>query len=346
MANQWSRRGFLSVLGGAALVACKGGNPPPGAPKPGDNPLPAGGTMPTRELGNTGVKVSILGLGGHHIGRPRDEKEGIRIVQMALDHGMNFLDNCWDYHGGESERRMGKALREGYRQKAFLMTKLDGRTKGAAAAQLEQSLSRLRTDVIDLVQIHEVIRSSDPGRAFSSNGVIEALASAKKAGKLRYIGFTGHKDPAIHLAMLQAAKDHGFTFDTVQMPINPMDPHYKSFGQQVVPEAQKQKTGVLGMKCMGDGLLLQGGIVSARECLRYALSQPTSVVITGCESLGVLEQALSVGMRFTPMSDAEQGALLSRTARVGSSGELEKFKTTEQFDGTTKHPEWLETASL
>jgi aryl-alcohol dehydrogenase-like predicted oxidoreductase len=350
MAKQWSRRTFLSAtLAGAAMSSCKGGlpsKPQEGAPQAGDITLLPGGSIPRRRLGRTGVEVSLLGLGGHHIGRPKDEQEGIRLIRMALDHGINFLDNCWDYHAGESERRMGKALEDGYRQKAFLMTKIDGRTRAAAAAQLEQCLSRLATDVIDLVQVHEVIRMSDPARVFGPDGAMEALISAQKAGKIRFIGFTGHKDPAIHLAMLKTALDHGFVFDTVQMPLNVMDAHYKSFEKQVLPVLQEHDIGVLGMKSLGDGHLLKSGAVSARECLDYALSLPTSVVITGCESVGVLEQALDVGMRFQPLTSGQRASLLGRTVPYAMAGEFEKFKTSEMFDGTTQHPEWLESANI
>ncbi len=340
----------MSAMGaGAALAGCGGGlptKPPEGAPNEGDIQLPAGGAVPRRKLGRTGATVSMIGLGGHHIGRPKDEKDGIRIVRMAIDHGVDFLDNCWDYHGGESERRMGKALEGGYRQRAFLMTKLDGRTRAAAEAQLEQSLARLKTDVIDLVQIHEVIRESDPVRSFRPDGVIEALLAAKKAGKLRFIGFTGHKDPSIHKAMLKAADDHGFTFDTVQMPLNAMDAHFRSFEKEVLPILQEKDIGVLGMKSMGDGLLLKSGVVTARECLSYALSLPTSVVITGCESVGVLEQAIDVAMRFVPYGDPEKRALLARTSVAAADGRYELFKTSDRFDGTTQHPQWLESAIL
>jgi aryl-alcohol dehydrogenase-like predicted oxidoreductase len=290
--------------------------------------------------------VSMIGIGGYHMALAKDEQESIRIVRMALDHGVNFLDNCWDYNGGESERRMGKALRDGYRQRAFVMTKLDGRTKQAAADQLDQSLSRLGTDVIDLVQIHEVIRMSDPARVFGPDGAIEALVAAKKAGKIRYIGFTGHKDPSIHLAMLKAALDNDFAFDTVQMPVNVMDAHYRSFGKEVLPLLTLHGIGVLGMKAIGSGVRLESGAVSARECLRYALSQPTSVVITGCDSVGVLEQALDVAMRLSPLSPDQEHELLARTAPFAQDGRFELFKTTTVFDGTTQHPKWLETAEI
>jgi predicted aldo/keto reductase-like oxidoreductase len=288
----------------------------------------------------------MLGLGGHHIGRPPDEQDGIRLVRMAIDHGMDFLDNCWDYNGGRSEERMGKALEDGYRQRAFLMTKLDGRSKGPAAQQLEQSLRRLRTEMIDLVQLHEVIRKEDVSRIFAPGGALEALQEAQQAGKLRFIGFTGHKDPSLHLAMLEAASARGFVFDTVQMPLNVMDAHYRSFQHQVLPVLLERDIGVLGMKPLGDGVLLESGVVSARECLRYSLSLPTSVVITGCESVGVLEQALDVGMRFVPLSAEERQALLSRTALAAADGKFERFKTSDFFDSTTHAPHWLDSATI
>jgi aryl-alcohol dehydrogenase-like predicted oxidoreductase len=292
------------------------------------------------------VQVSMLGLGGHHIGRPKDEKEGIRLIRMAIDGGITFLDNCWDYNGGKSEERMGKALRDGYRQRAFLMTKLDGRTADSTTKQLEQSLKRLQTDTIDLVQIHEVIRMEDADRVFAKGGSIEALQAAKKAGKLRFIGFTGHKDPAIHLHMLRTAESHGFRFDTVQLPINVMDAHFKSFHKEVVPVLVKNGIGVLGMKSMGDGVLLKSGAVSACECLLYALSAPTSVVITGCESVPILEQALEIGGSFKPLTAHEREALLARTAPLAREGKFELFKTSDRFDGTAKNPKWLDTAEI
>jgi aryl-alcohol dehydrogenase-like predicted oxidoreductase len=290
--------------------------------------------------------VSIVGLGGHHIGRPKEDQEGIRLVRMAIDNGITFLDNCWDYHEGRSEERMGKALADGYRQRAFLMTKLDGRTRSAAMQQLEQSLKRLKTDVIDLVQIHEVIRMDDVARSFAEDGAMEALLEARRAGKLRFIGFTGHKDPSIHLAMLEAGFKRNFAFDAVQMPLNAMDPHFRSFEKEVLPVLLQHRIGVLGMKSMGDGILLKSKVVSAEECLRYALSLPTSVVITGCESTEILQQAIDVASRFEPLSDRQKQALLERTAPMGKAGEYELFKISDRFDGTTKNPKWLETASF
>ncbi len=209
------------------------------------------GDMLYRPLGNTGEQVSVLGLGGHHIGRPTDEQEAIRLIRSAIDHGMTFMDNCWDYHDGASEIRMGKALRDGYRAKAFVMTKIDGRTKQEAAKQIEESLKRLQTDHIDLMQHHEVIRMEDPDRIFAEGGAQEAVVQAKKAGKIRYIGFTGHKDPVVHLRMLEVAAKHQFRFDAVQMPLNVMDAHFRSFEHHVLPVLVKEHIGVLGMKSMG-----------------------------------------------------------------------------------------------
>lgn len=349
------RRKFLCDLGkvGAAIALASTTNaqagapegPHPGAPREGEIKIPPG-SMPMRTLGRTGVKVSLLGLGGFHIGIPKEDQEGIRIIHAAMDHGVTFLDNCWDYHKGKSEERMGTALLGGRRQKAFLMTKLDGRTRESAAQQLEQSLRRLKTDFIDLVQIHEVIRMSDADRVFAAGGMMEALVAAKKAGKLRFIGFTGHKDPDIHLRMLQAGLSHGFTFDTVQLPLNVMDAHYRSFEKKVLPELKKHDIGVLGMKPLGSGILLESKAVSARECLRYAMSLPASVVITGCDTMGVLEQALAESLGFTPLTRVEREAILRKSAPHAVDGKFEKFKTSDQFDGTARTPKWLETAEV
>jgi len=323
-----------------------GGAPPGSVPK-GTYKTPEGARAQTRELGRTGVRVSILGLGGYHLGLPRDEQESIRIVRRALDHGMNFLDNCWDYNEGKSEERMGKALRDGYREKAFLMTKLDGRTAQSAREQLEQSLRRLQTETIDLVQIHEVIRDDDPERCFAPGGAMEAYLEARKAGKLRFIGFTGHKDPQIHRHMLEVAKRNGFRFDTVQLPINVLDAHYRSFEKEVLPMARQDGTAVLGMKSMAAGLILEAGAASAVDCLRYAMSVPgIGVTITGCDSEGVFEQALWLATTFEPMAEEERGKLLARTAPFAKGGKWEKFKTTGMFDGTEQHKEWLTSARL
>ena len=298
--------------------------------------------MPYRVLGSTRERISAIGLGGWHLGfKSMAEPLSIRIVRTAVDRGINFLDNCWDYNDGASEIRMGKALRDGYRNKVFLMTKIDGRSKKEAARQVEESLRRLQTDCIDLVQHHEILRYEDPHRILDEDGANAALIEARKAGKLRYIGFTGHKDPRIHLYMLEVAKQHGFKFDTVQMPLNVMDAHYRSFEKLVLPELLKQKIGVLGMKSMGNGVILKSNTVTAIECLHYALNLPTSVVITGVDSMEILEQACEAARTFRPMRKAQVKSLLSKTAKAASRGEFELFKTTSIFDGTAYQPKWL-----
>jgi predicted aldo/keto reductase-like oxidoreductase len=295
-----------------------------------------------RTLGQTGEKVSALGLGGYHIGKSDlSEEDGIRIIRTALDRGMNFLDNCWDYNGGVSEVRMGKALRDGYRQKAFLMTKIDGRTKQAAAQQIDESLSRLQTDHVDLMQFHEVIRLEDPDRIFAPGGAMEAMLAAKEAGKVRYIGFTGHKDPYVHLRMLTMAKAHNFHFDAVQMPLNVMDVHFRSFQEQVLPVLVQEKIGVLGMKAFGDHFILNSNTVKPIECLHYCLNLPVSVQITGIDSTQILDQAFEATKTFRPMSQQEVAALQQRTSQAGAEGEFELYKTTSHFDGTGHNPAWL-----
>jgi predicted aldo/keto reductase-like oxidoreductase len=297
--------------------------------------------IPYRTLGRTGESVSLVGLGGYHLGKQSDPDESVRIIRTGIDEGINFLDNCWDYNGGESEVRMGKALRDGYRQKAFLMTKIDGRSKSAAAIQINESLRRLQTDRIDLLQFHEVIRESDPDRIFAKGGAIEAVLEAQKAGKVRFIGFSGHKSPDIHLKMLATASKHGFTFDAVQMPLNVMDAHFNSFEKEVLPVLTKEGIGVLGMKSMGDPYILKSKTVTAIECLHYAMNLPTSVVITGCDSLPILQQALSAARTFQPMDSSQVAALLAKTARVAGGGQFELYKTTHHFDGTVHNPQWL-----
>jgi aryl-alcohol dehydrogenase-like predicted oxidoreductase len=298
--------------------------------------------VPYRTLGNTGEKVSCIGLGGYHLGKQSDEQESIRIIRTGLDEGINFLDNCWDYNDGESEIRMGKALRDGYRQKAFLMTKIDGRTKKGSAKQIDESLRRLQTDHVDLLQFHEVIRDTDPDRIFSVGGGMEAAVEAREKGKLRYIGFTGHKSPDIHLKMLETAFAHKFTLNTVQMPLNVMDAHYDSFEKKVLPVLVKHNIGVLGMKPMGDSLILQSKTAEPVECLQYALNLPTSVVITGCDSLPILQQALKVARTFQPLTQMQVAALLAKTEKAAQSGQYELYKTAHNFDGTFHNPQWLE----
>jgi predicted aldo/keto reductase-like oxidoreductase len=294
-----------------------------------------------RTLGRTGEKVSIIGLGGYHIGSQNDEQESIRIIRAAINNGVKFLDNCWDYNDGQSEIRMGKALKDGYRQRAFVMTKIDGRTKQAAAKQLDESLSRLGVDHIDLLQFHEIIRMTDPGRIFADGGGMEAAVEARKAGKIRYIGFTGHKSPDIHLKMLETAAAHQFHFDAVQMPLNVMDAHYNSFEQKVLPVLVKEQIGVLGMKPMGDKIILSSKTVTPIECLHYAMNLPTSVVITGCDSMPILEQALNAAKTFKPMSQAEVAALLAKTDQAARNGQYEQYKVSTRFDGTAANPQWL-----
>jgi aryl-alcohol dehydrogenase-like predicted oxidoreductase len=326
----------LGSLGGAAHAAQAKTADKPDKPKE-----TMRGEMRYRRLGRTGEEVSAIGLGGHHIGRQKDEADSIKIIHSAIEAGITFMDNSWDYHDGGSEIRMGKALRDGYRKKVFLMTKIDGRTKQAAAKQIDESLKRLQTDVIDLLQHHEIIRLEDPDRIFASGGANEAVVEAQKAGKVRFIGFTGHKDPLVHLRMLEVAAKHHFHFDTAQMPLNVMDAHFRSFGEKVVPELVKQEIGVLGMKSMADGNILKSKKVTPIECLHFALNLPTSVVITGIDSLEILKQALDAVRTFKPLTEEQVAALLKKTAEAAAEGRFEPFKTTSQFDSTAKHPEWL-----
>jgi len=336
--SRQNRREFLEkvTLGVAGVGAAVSGTTVPAL-----SSSAAPGDMPYRTLGRSGEKVSLLGLGGYHLGLQSDEQESIRIIRTAIDNGVNFMDNCWDYNDGNSEIRMGKGLRDGYRQKVFLMTKIDGQLKDIAASQIDESLRRLQTDTIDLLQFHEVIRPGDPDRIFGPGGSFEAAIAAKKAGKIRYIGFTGHKDPDIHLKMLNTAFQHSFTFDAVQMPLNVMDMHFKSFAHKVVPVLVEHGIGVLGMKSMGDGNVLKSNTVTPIECLHYAMSLPTSVVINGCESLERLEQGLQAARTFRPLSQKELDSLAARTAAAGRDGQFEPFKTTNMFDGTAHNPAWL-----
>ena len=295
-----------------------------------------------RILGSTGEKVSAIGVGGWHLSLKHvDEELSLRIVRSAIDRGLNFMDNSWDYNEGESERRMGKALANGYRERAFLMTKIDGRTKHEAAKQLDESLKRLKVDYIDLVQHHEVIRYEDPHRIFDEEGANAALVEARAARKIRYIGFTGHKDPHIHLHMLAVAAEYRFKFDAVQMPLNVMDAHYRSFAKLVLPELVKQQIGVLGMKPMANGIVLNSNTVTPVECLHYALNLPTSVVITGIDSMEILDQAFAAVSTFRPLGSAELDVLLEKTAVAARNGQYEPFKTTSIFDGTAQNPDWL-----
>ena len=300
------------------------------------------GDMLYRTLGRTGQQVSAIGMGGFHIGHQAlSEDQSIRLIRSAIDRGITFMDNSWDYNEGQSEIRMGKALKDNYRQKVFLMTKIDGRDKQTAESQINTSLERLQTDHLDLVQHHEIIRFDDADRIFADGGAMEAVLTAQKAGKIRYIGFTGHKDPHVHLYMLKVAAEHGFVFDTVQMPLNVMDAHFRSFAQMVLPELIKQNIGVLGMKSMGDSVILKSKAVTPIECLHYALSLPTSVVITGIDKPEILDQALEAVKTFQPMNRDQIAQLLSKTKDLAMAGKYELFKTSAHFDSTAKHPDWL-----
>lgn len=326
------------------LLAANGSNqvePSTTTPQATSQNLTKSGEMLYKTLGSTGERVSVLGLGGSHIGQQKDEQESIRIIRSAIDGGINFMDNSWDYNNGDSEIRMGKALQGGYRQKVFLMTKIDGRTKEAATQQINQSLQRLQTDHVDLLQFHEVIRLEDPDRIFAPGGALEAFLAAKKAGKVRYIGFTGHKDPLVHLRMLEVAAKHNFRFDTVQMPLNVMDAHFRSFQHLVLPVLVKNQIGVLGMKSLGSQFILKSNTVTAIECLHYSMNLPTSTVITGIDSMPILNQAFEAVRTFKPMSQEQVAALLERTAAAAATGQYELFKTSNHFDSTAQHPQWL-----
>jgi uncharacterized protein len=316
------------------------------------NPGAMRGEMLYRSLGETGEQVSVIGLGGSHLGQAQvPEDLAINLIHEALDRGINFLDNSWDYNEGRSETIFGKALSQpGYRQKAFVMTKIDGRTKELASNQIEDSLRRMKVDHIDLLQHHEVIRFDDPDRIFNEGGAMEAVVAAQKAGKVRFIGFTGHKDPHVHLYMFEVARRRGFHFDTVQMPINIMDAHFRSFAQLVVPEAMNQKTAILGMKCFGSGVLMKSNVISSSaltpiDCLHYSLNVPVAVQITGINSKMLLDQAFAAVKSFKPMNETEFATLLAKSEQDAMNGKYELFKTTSHFDSTARHPDWLGTDS-
>jgi aryl-alcohol dehydrogenase-like predicted oxidoreductase len=294
-----------------------------------------------RNLGTTGERVSAIGLGGYHMGVQKEESESIRIVRSAVDRGITFLDNSCDYNDGKSEIRMGKALKDGYRKRVFLMTKYNGRTRQMAETQINESLRRMQVETIDLIQLHENIRMEDPDRFFAPGGALEAVMAAKKAGKIRYIGFTGHKDPAVHLRMLDVAAQHKFHFDACQMPLNVLDYHFRSFTHDVVPRLVKEGVAVLGMKPLAFGNVLKAGVATPIECLHYALNLPTSVVINGCDSMERLDQAFEAARTFKPLSETELAAIVSKTKDAAMTGNFEPFKTTMVFDGTAQHPETM-----
>ena len=336
-----TRRTFLKGSLAAAIIdpltaAAVSENAEKGSllPSPGQGPGSAPPTvgqvngMPYRFLGTTGVKVSLLGVGGYHIGMIPSPKEAIALIRIALDEGVNFLDNAWEYHDGQSEERMGKALEDGYRSKAFLMTKVCARNEIGAMENLEDSLRRMKTDVIDLWQFHEVDFDNHPDMIFARKGAIHAAIKAKEQGKIRFIGFTGHKSPRIHLKMLRT----DFPWDAVQMPINIMDAYYQSFAREVVPVLVERKIGVVAMKTAASGAIVRGTKVSAAECLRYAMSLPVSVVISGMNNKEMARQNIAATKAFNPMNEKEIRDLLAKVREVAGDGRLERFKTSTDFD--------------
>ena len=289
------------------------------------------GEIPRRSFGRTGVEVSAIGLGGYHMGVPKDEQEAIRIIHEAMDAGIDFMDNAWEYNDGVSEQRLGKALR-GRRDRAFVMTKVctHGRDRKVAMQQLEQSLRRLQTDHIDLWQIHEVVYDNDPELHFARGGVIEALEQAKKEGKVRFVGFTGHKDPTLHLKMLS----YNYPFDACQLPLNCFDASFRSFEKQVLPELQKRGIAAIGMKSLGgSGEPVKQGAIAPQAALSYAMSLPVATTVSGIDSLKVLRQNLGIARGFTPMSAEQMQALRDRYARYAADGRFELYKTSKKYDG-------------
>ncbi|KQP42955.1 aldo/keto reductase [Methylobacterium sp. Leaf104] len=352
------RRSFLQgAAAGAGLAATTSAGAAvtaPGLPDtrprdPADLPLRTDlgerrGEMLYRPFGRHDEKISAIGMGGFHLGKNAvSDDEATRLIHAGIDRGITFMDNCWDYNGGRSELRMGAALAQGgYRDKVFLMSKMDGRTKQEAMRQIDESLKRLRTDRIDLVQHHEILRFDDPDRVFAEGGAMEAFVEARKAGKLRYIGFTGHKDPRIHLQMLEVAAERGFEFDSVQMPLNVMDAHFRSFGHLVLPYLVQHGIAALGMKTFGDGVILKSDApIKPLEYLHFSLNLPTSVVITGIESQRDLDQAFEAVKTYRPMDKATVAELLERSKPYALQGKYELFKTSATFDGTAKNAAWL-----
>jgi uncharacterized protein len=302
-------------------------------------------TVPSRRLGRTNENVSMVALGGAHIGAAAlGDVEAVHLMHTAIDAGITFFDNCWDYNDGRSEERMGNALGiPGYRKRVFLMTKFDGRDRRTALAQLDDSLRRLQTDHVDLWQMHENIRPDDADRLFASGGAIEAMQAAQQAGKVRFLGFTGHKDPAYHVHMFDVAAQNEFVFDTVQMPLNIMDAHFDSFEKTVIPVAQKTDTAVLAMKTFGDHHILDARVLGPLQMLHYSMNLPVASVVTGIDSMATLHQAVTAAVAFRPLSEAQVASMLARSAPLSINGALERYKTTNEFDGTIAHPEWLGT---
>jgi aryl-alcohol dehydrogenase-like predicted oxidoreductase len=317
----------VAILGAAPLIT--GGSM--AQQQSGQSTQVPSGEVPKKPLGRTGVQVSAMGLGGYHLGSAETDQAANEIVAKALDHGVTFFDNAWEYHDGLSEERLGKALK-GKRQQAFVMTKVctHGREKKVAMRMLEESLRRLQTDHLDLWQIHEVVYDNDPDLIFAPNGAAEALMDAKQQGKVRFIGFTGHKDPEIHLKMLS----HDFPFDTVQMPLNCCDATFRSFETHVLPEVNRRGMAALGMKSLGgSGELVRHGAVTPEQGLRYAMSLPVATTISGVDSMEVLDQNLQVAVNFKLLEAAEMQALRDQCRFLASDGRLELFKMTTKYDG-------------
>jgi predicted aldo/keto reductase-like oxidoreductase len=339
--SELTRRGFLAATAAGALAGCSGEQV---AEPPRDDaraaieetdiftPPPTvehRDGMPYRVFGKTGEKVSILGVGGYHVGVQATPDDSVAIIRTAIDSGINFLDNAWEYHNGRSEERMGLALRGGYREKVFLMTKVCGRDARTAMSNLEESLRRLRTDVIDLWQFHECNYDNDPDWIFAADGAIHAAIKAREQQKVRFIGFTGHKSPHIHLKMLEQE----FDWDALQCPLNVMDAHYRSFATQVLPVALARNLGIVGMKPLGgDGKIPGDGGVTVEECLRYSFSLHIPVCLSGMKTLQELRENIAVAKRFRPLAPEERLALLERVRLIAGDGRLERFKSTQVFD--------------
>jgi aryl-alcohol dehydrogenase-like predicted oxidoreductase len=301
--------------------------------------------VPTRRLGRTNENVSMVALGGGHLGTSvLSDVEAVHLIHRGIDQGVTFLDNSWDYDEGRSEVRMGAAIGHGgYRRRVFLSTKFDGRDRQTAAKQLDESLRRLQTDHVDLWQFHENIRLDDADRAFAPGGAIEAMVAAREAGKVRFLGFTGHKDPEYHAHMFEVAAKNGFVFDTVQMPLNIMDPHFRSFERGVIPLAQQTDTGIIAMKTFGDRAILDTRIATPLQMLHYSMSLPVASVVNGVNSVYTLDEAVTAAVSFRPLSDAQVASLLARSAAQSAGGALERYKIGDDYDATTQHPEWMGT---
>ena len=287
--------------------------------------------IPTRPFGRTGERVSVIGLGGFHVGVPDTDAEAVRLIHTAIDAGITFLDNAWDYNGGNSEKRMGKAIAD-RRDSVFLMTKVctHGRDGKVAMRQLEESLKRLRTDHLDLWQIHEVVFDDEPAKHFAKGGVVEALDRAREQGKVRYVGFTGHKSPELHLQMLS----YDYAWDSCQLPLNCFDASFRSFEERVLPELNRRGIAPIGMKSMsGDGRAVAAKVVTAEEALSYAMSLPVATVVSGMESMKVLKQNLSIARGFRPISDKAQQALRRRVASQAIDGRYELYKISAAYEG-------------